>query len=101
MTNVGNFLTFSFLLDHVDHGRQVILSHLVPAEVPIFLLILVVVPGGVAETVSVASRVSKPDIVAGASSHKSRRYFCVIDDPTEGRVDDAVLEQNRRLCHAA
>ena len=86
VANIGDFLPLSLVLDHVDHGGQVVLAHLVPTEVPVLLLILVVIPRGVAETVSVATGVSEPDIVAGAGCHKGRSHICVVDDPAEGRV---------------
>ena len=97
VTNVSNLLSGGLALDMVDHGREIVGAHVVPGEVPVLGFVLVVVKGGVTETVCVATGVAEPDIVAGASGHEGGGNIGVVDDPTVGGVEDAVLEEHRGL----
>jgi hypothetical protein len=81
----------------VDHGRDIVSAHVVPTKIPVFLLVFLMIKAGVAETVSVATGVAEPDIVAGASSYEGGGDIGVVHDPCVGRVEDAVLEENRGL----
>ena len=97
VTNISHFLSASFALNHINHGRKIILAHIVPAEVPVFGFVLVVIPSSVAKTESITAGIAKPNVVACASSHKSWGYLWIVHDPTISRVKNAVLEEHGGL----
>ena len=98
VANVGDLLSAGLGLDCIDNGGQVVCSHFKPGEVPEFLLVMVRVILGVRTAVRVAARISEPDIIASTCGHEGWSHVRVVHDPAVGRVKDAVLEQNGRLC---
>jgi len=70
VTNVSHLLSSSLALDHVDHGREIVLAHVKPAEVPVLGFVLFVVQRRVTKTEGVATGVAEPDVVASTSSYK-------------------------------
>lgn len=86
MADVGDLLTISLHLDHVDDSWKVISAHIEPAEIPELLLVMIRIIGGMRTAKSVTARVAKPNVVAGARSDESRSNVCIVDDPAVGGI---------------
>ena len=99
MTDVGNLLSASLILDGINDGRKVISTHVVPGEIPELLLIMVRVILGIRSAERVTTRVAKPHIVAPARRHERWSDISVINDPAVGRVQNTMLEEHGRLSH--
>jgi len=97
VTYVSHFLSASLPLNHVNHSREIVLAHFVPTEVPVFGFVLFMVQRGMVKTESGTAGVSKPNVIAGASSYEGRRYISVVDDPTICGVQDTMLHKDRGL----
>jgi len=97
MTNVGHFLSTSPILDVIDHSRDVIFAHIIPCVVPELQHVHVGISMFMLTAVCVATRVSKPDIIASAGSDKGRSNFSLIGDPAECRGEKTVLHKYGRL----
>jgi len=81
MSNIRNLLVPCNLDDVFQHSRNVILTHLFPVERPIFGLVFIMVILSVTQTVSVATRVTQPHIVAATGSYERRRDGIVVHNP--------------------
>ena len=91
-------LFYASLISHViEDSGEIILSHLLTVESPELLLVLIRVIRGVLATVSVTTRVTKPNIITSSSSYESRGNFRVVHRPAVRRIENTMLQQNSRL----
>ena len=84
VANIGNFLIAGCSLDVVNNGREIVLAHFKPTEVPVFFLVVVWIQSRVAKTVGVTTRVAHPDVIASAGSDECRCDLRVVNDPAVG-----------------
>lgn len=84
VANIADFFIAGRLNDVFEHGRDVVLAHLLPVKSPVFSFVFVVVVLSVTQTVSVATGVAKPHVVATTSGNESGRNAIVVHDPGVG-----------------
>mmetsp|Transcript_54027 Transcript_54027/g.89912 ORF Transcript_54027/g.89912 Transcript_54027/m.89912 type:complete len:314 (+) Transcript_54027:318-1259(+) len=92
VSNVEQLGVGGRLRDVLPHRWQVILGHLVPGELPEFLLVRV--EGDVALGVEVAAVVAHPDIVAAVPEEVREGLVGFVENPGERGVEETVLEQD-------
>lgn len=96
VTNIGNLLLTSFILDFSDHSWKVVFSVFWERKVP-KLRIIVWIQVQVLTTVLVASEVTQPSIITSINSNKRRSFWWLIHDPGISWVEKAMLEENGRF----
>ena len=97
VTHVRNFL-ISGNGDNVLEDRwDVILAHLLPIKSPVFRLVFVSIILNVLDTVSVATRITKPHIVTTTSGNESWSYVIIVHYPAVAGVKNTMLQQDCRL----
>ena len=92
MADICNFLSIGLLLNHLDSGRQVVQPHLVEGKIPEELLVIVGVKRDMRSTVSIAARVSQPDIISSIDSYEGRCFVNIVANKAVGCINDAMLE---------
>jgi hypothetical protein len=97
MADIGMLLDTSLLGHVIEHGRDIVLAHLLPIESPEFLFILVRAVLDVLATIGVSTRVAKPDVIPSSSCYKSRGNFRVVHSPAVSRIEDSVLQKDCRF----
>jgi hypothetical protein len=81
------------LVDVGEEGGEVVVSHVLEGELP-ELLVLVRVVLGVVPGMFVPPAVAQPDIVAFVGEHEGWSLALVVDEPSIGAVQEAVLQND-------
>lgn len=92
MTNIDHFLFFGLRKDEIDVSGNIILSHMVESEIPVFLIIDRQVHVFVG--VDSATVVSKPNIMALVSQDACGCLVWRVKEPSACDVNQTMLEED-------
>lgn len=94
MPDVNQTLLVRLLQDVIDARREVVITDLVPAEVPERALVVVWVQAGVFPGVGGSPGVSHPDVVSLLRQEQAQALVDSVEDEAGGAAEEAVHEED-------